>query len=181
MAGMNRQLSLPALQTILRDFERQNERMDMTSDVMGDAIDDAFEQEGEQEESEELVNQVRSLYRALLPRACSRLRRAASLPRYSTKLAARSAHSCWTRRLAARPPRHPWPRARLWPRQQATAWTATCSRGWMLCGAAKLNGAAGARQRRTNAHDTGSSNSRVPYTAARQKSNAGSVSMDHWG
>ena len=59
MAGMNRQLSLPALQTILRDFERQNERMDMTSDVMGDAIDDAFEQEGEQEESEELVSQVR--------------------------------------------------------------------------------------------------------------------------
>ena len=59
MAGMNRQLSLPALQAILRDFERQNERMDMTSDVMGDAIDDAFEQEGEQEESEELVSQVR--------------------------------------------------------------------------------------------------------------------------
>ena len=61
MAGMNRQLSLPALQAILRDFERQNERMDMTSDVMGDAIDDAFEQEGEQEESEELVSQVRVL------------------------------------------------------------------------------------------------------------------------
>ena len=74
MAGMNKQLSLPALQAILRDFERQNERMDMTSDVMGDAIDDAFEQEGEQEESEELVSQVR--FRRLVPRAgaCSPLR-----------------------------------------------------------------------------------------------------------
>jgi charged multivesicular body protein 2A len=58
MAGMNRQLNLPALQNIMREFERQNERMDMTSDVMGDAIDGAFEEDGEQEESEDLVNQV---------------------------------------------------------------------------------------------------------------------------
>lgn len=58
MSIMNRQLNLPALQNILREFERQNERMDMTSDMMGDAVDDAFEGEGEEEESEELVNQV---------------------------------------------------------------------------------------------------------------------------
>jgi charged multivesicular body protein 2A len=58
MAGMNRQLNLPALQNIMREFERQNERMDVTSEVMGDTIDGAFEEEGEQEESEELVNQV---------------------------------------------------------------------------------------------------------------------------
>ena len=58
MAGMNRQLNLPALQNIMREFERQNERMDVTSEVMGDTIDGAFEEEGEQEESEDLVNQV---------------------------------------------------------------------------------------------------------------------------
>jgi len=104
MAGMNRQLSLPALQAILRDFERQNERMDMTSDVMGDAIDDAFEQEGEQEESEELVSQVccclsKSLP-ARVPHSCVPLR-----CRCLMKSVARLARSCWTRQRALRQPR----------------------------------------------------------------------------
>ena len=40
---MNKQMNMPALQRIMREFERQNERMEMTSDMMGDAIDDAFE------------------------------------------------------------------------------------------------------------------------------------------
>ena len=43
MGAMNRQMNMPALQKIMRDFEMQNERMEMTSEVMGDAIDDAFE------------------------------------------------------------------------------------------------------------------------------------------
>ncbi len=58
MAGMNRQLNLPVLQNIMREFERQNERMDMTTEVMGDAVDGAFEEEGEQDETDDLVNQV---------------------------------------------------------------------------------------------------------------------------
>jgi charged multivesicular body protein 2A len=58
MAGMNKQLKLPVLQNIMREFERQNERMDMTTEVMGDAIDGAFEGEGEQEETDDVVNQV---------------------------------------------------------------------------------------------------------------------------
>ena len=40
---MNKQMNMPALTNIMREFERQNERMEMTSEVMGDAIDDAFE------------------------------------------------------------------------------------------------------------------------------------------
>lgn len=40
---MNKQMNMPALQKIMREFERQNERMEMTSEMMGDAIDDAFE------------------------------------------------------------------------------------------------------------------------------------------
>ena len=59
MGIMNRQLNLPALQGIMREFERQNERMDVTTEVMGDTIDDAFEEEGEQEETDDLVNQAR--------------------------------------------------------------------------------------------------------------------------
>ena len=43
MGAMNKQMNLPALTKIMREFERQNERMEMTSEVMGDAIDDAFE------------------------------------------------------------------------------------------------------------------------------------------
>jgi charged multivesicular body protein 2A len=58
MGAMNRQMNMPALQKIMRDFEMQNERMEMTSDVMGDAIDDAFEGEDEEGETEELVNSV---------------------------------------------------------------------------------------------------------------------------
>jgi charged multivesicular body protein 2A len=58
MGVMNRQLNLPALQGIMREFEKQNERMEMTTEVMGDTIDDAFEEEGEQEETDDLVNQV---------------------------------------------------------------------------------------------------------------------------
>ena len=40
---MNKQMNLPALTKIMRDFERQNEKMEMTSEMMGDAVDDAFE------------------------------------------------------------------------------------------------------------------------------------------
>lgn len=40
---MNRQLNLPQLTNIMREFERQNEKMEMTSDMMGDMMDDAFE------------------------------------------------------------------------------------------------------------------------------------------
>mmetsp|Transcript_9648 Transcript_9648/g.13099 ORF Transcript_9648/g.13099 Transcript_9648/m.13099 type:complete len:224 (+) Transcript_9648:194-865(+) len=58
MGTMNRQMNLPALQNIMREFERQNEKMEMSSEMMGDAVDDALEGEGEEEETEELVNQV---------------------------------------------------------------------------------------------------------------------------
>eukprot|EP00982_Pelagococcus_subviridis_P009705 30939-Pelagococcus_subviridis.AAC.1 len=58
MASMNKQLNLPSLNNIMREFERQNEKMESTTEVMGDAIDDAMAADGEEEESEELVNQV---------------------------------------------------------------------------------------------------------------------------
>jgi division protein CdvB (Snf7/Vps24/ESCRT-III family) len=46
MRMMNRQLNLPQLQNIMREFERQNEKMEMSSEMMGDAIDDAMEVRG---------------------------------------------------------------------------------------------------------------------------------------
>ena len=58
MSTMNKQLNLPSLTNIMREFERQNEKMESTTETMGDAIDDAMAFEGEEEESEELVSQV---------------------------------------------------------------------------------------------------------------------------
>lgn len=58
MGQMNRQMNLPALQKIMREFEMQNEKMEMVSEVMNDAIDDALEGDEEEEETEELVSQV---------------------------------------------------------------------------------------------------------------------------
>ena len=134
MGSMNRQLNLPALQGIMREFERQNERMETTTEVMGDTIDDAFEEEGEAEETDELVNQARVARGT--PRHARALTRTGRA-RCWTRLGARSARSCWTRPLRRAPwPRRPQPRARPWPRPQAaTAWTATCSRGWTRCAA----------------------------------------------
>jgi charged multivesicular body protein 2A len=43
MGAMNKNMNLPKLQQIMREFERQNERMEMSSEMMGDAVDDAFE------------------------------------------------------------------------------------------------------------------------------------------
>ena len=43
MGAMNKQMNLPELSNIMREFDRQNERMEMTSEMMGDAVDDAFE------------------------------------------------------------------------------------------------------------------------------------------
>ncbi len=42
MRLMNKQLNLPSLQNIMREFERQNEKMEMTGEMMGDAVDDAL-------------------------------------------------------------------------------------------------------------------------------------------
>lgn len=55
---MNKKLNLPALQGIMREFEKQQAKSSLTEEAMGDALDDAFEVEGEQEETDDVVNQV---------------------------------------------------------------------------------------------------------------------------
>lgn len=54
---MNRQMNLPALQRIAREFERENDIMDQRQEMMDDAIDDSMGVDDE-DESEEVVNQV---------------------------------------------------------------------------------------------------------------------------
>eukprot|EP00244_Chara_vulgaris_P004072 TRINITY_DN17880_c0_g2_i1.p1 TRINITY_DN17880_c0_g2~~TRINITY_DN17880_c0_g2_i1.p1 ORF type:complete len:236 (+),score=61.94 TRINITY_DN17880_c0_g2_i1:159-866(+) len=58
MGQMNKQMNLPALQNIMREFEKQNEKMEMTTEVMGDAVDDVLEGDDEETEADELVSQV---------------------------------------------------------------------------------------------------------------------------
>ena len=57
LAGMNRQMNLPALQRIAMEFERENDIMDQRQEMMDDAIDDVTGLEDE-EESDEVVNKV---------------------------------------------------------------------------------------------------------------------------
>ncbi|CAN6355573.1 unnamed protein product [Urochloa humidicola] len=50
MGQMIRQMNMPALQKIMREFKMQNEKMEMVSEVMNNAIDDALE--GDEEETD---------------------------------------------------------------------------------------------------------------------------------
>ena len=40
---MNKRMNLPALQQIMKEFEKQNAKMDQVENMMGDAMDDIFE------------------------------------------------------------------------------------------------------------------------------------------
>ncbi len=43
MVRMNKQLKLPQLQAIMKDFAIESERMEMTEEIMSDTIDDVME------------------------------------------------------------------------------------------------------------------------------------------
>jgi charged multivesicular body protein 2A len=43
MGQMNKRMNLPALQQIMKEFEKQNAKMDQVENMMGDAMDDIFE------------------------------------------------------------------------------------------------------------------------------------------
>ncbi|KAL0488917.1 vacuolar protein sorting protein VPS2 [Acrasis kona] len=58
MAAMNKQMNMPEMQRIMREFAKESEVMDMKEEMVGDAIDDVMEGDNDEEEEEELVNQV---------------------------------------------------------------------------------------------------------------------------
>jgi charged multivesicular body protein 2A len=58
MRSMNRGLNLPAMQGIMREFERQNELMGMKEDMMADAIDEAMEEADDEAEMDAEVSKV---------------------------------------------------------------------------------------------------------------------------
>lgn len=58
MVRMNRQLKLPQLNAIMRNFAMESERMETTEEIMNDTIDDVMEGESDEEEEDELVASV---------------------------------------------------------------------------------------------------------------------------
>lgn len=60
MAGMSRNLNIPAMQKILMEFEKESSAMDMKEEMMGDAVDDVMEdeEENEEEEGERILTEV---------------------------------------------------------------------------------------------------------------------------
>merc|ERR1719440_2696733 len=58
MIRMNKQMNLPAMQRIMKQFAMESEKMEMTQEMMGDAMDDAMGDEDDEEETDALVAQV---------------------------------------------------------------------------------------------------------------------------
>lgn len=58
MVRMNKQMDLPALNNIMKEFVQENERMEMLQEEMGDTLDDAMADDGDEEEEDSIVKQV---------------------------------------------------------------------------------------------------------------------------
>ena len=58
MQKLNKQVNLPQLQQVMRDFAKQSEQLDMKQEMIGDSIDDVMDDGEDEKESELIVNQV---------------------------------------------------------------------------------------------------------------------------
>ena len=58
MVRMNKQMNLPAMQRIMKQFAMESEKMEMTQEMMGDAMDDAMGDDEDEEETDAIVEQV---------------------------------------------------------------------------------------------------------------------------
>jgi len=58
MQRLNRQVNLPQLQQVMREFAKQSEQLDVKGELIGDAIDDVMDDGEDEKESEMIVSQV---------------------------------------------------------------------------------------------------------------------------
>lgn len=58
MRTMNRQMNLPALQSMMVEFERQSTMSEMKQEMVGDILDDVLSVEQEEDEAEGMVDKV---------------------------------------------------------------------------------------------------------------------------
>jgi charged multivesicular body protein 2A len=55
---MNKAVDAPAINKMMKEFEKENMKSEMMQEVMGEMMDDAMEQDGDVEESDKIVSQV---------------------------------------------------------------------------------------------------------------------------
>lgn len=58
MMKMNKAVDAPAINKMMKDFEKENMKSELMQEVMGDMMDDAMEQDGDEEEEGKIVSQV---------------------------------------------------------------------------------------------------------------------------
>lgn len=58
MMRMNKQMDIPAINEIMKEFMMENERMEMMQECMGDAVDDAMDEAGDEDEEDAIVKGV---------------------------------------------------------------------------------------------------------------------------
>jgi len=58
MIKLNKQVNLPQLQQVMREFSKQSEQLDMKQEMIGESIDDVMDDDMDEKASEEIVNQV---------------------------------------------------------------------------------------------------------------------------
>jgi charged multivesicular body protein 2A len=58
MMKMNKVVDAPAINKMMKDFEKENMKSELMQEVMGDMMDDVMEQDGDEEEEGKIVSQV---------------------------------------------------------------------------------------------------------------------------
>lgn len=58
MMKMNKAVDAPAINKMMREFEKENMKSEMMQEIMGDMMDDVLEADGDAEEEDKIVNQV---------------------------------------------------------------------------------------------------------------------------
>ena len=60
LASINKQMNLPELNNMMKEFYKENQKMEMTEEMMGDAVDMALDHEDDDVQTDQLVSQVLS-------------------------------------------------------------------------------------------------------------------------
>ena len=60
LVKINKQMNLPEINNLMKEFYKENQRMEMTDEMMGEAIDMALEHEDDDAQTDQVVGQVLS-------------------------------------------------------------------------------------------------------------------------
>lgn len=58
MTKMNKQMNIPEMNHIMREYQKESEQLDLKEEIMGETIDDAMGMDDDEEESEDVLNQI---------------------------------------------------------------------------------------------------------------------------